>query len=174
MEEMTQVPFEVDEQGLQMEGLDSDTSITAHARNLPLRRALELCLENVNGTELTWYLNDENKIGIIVPGCYDQRSTMVLNLTSLGITGDRLDHSRNSFKRNQRAVDRYHPGRGTISIIPGRHALIINQTRTVQREILQILADLRTLPKFQPLFPPASTKPVTRTTTWLRKRPKPW
>lgn len=163
LEEMTQVPFDVDEQGLQMEGLDSDTSITAHARNLPLRRALELCLENVNGTELTWYLNDENKIGIIVPGCYDQRSTMVLNLTSLGITGDRLDQFAELLQNETSGPwDRYHPGRGTISIIPGRHALIINQTRTVQREILQILADLRTLPKFQPLFPPASTKPVTR------------
>lgn len=163
LEEMTQIPFHVDKQGLQREGLDSDSLIAARARDLPLRRALEICLEGVNGVPLTWYLDDEDKIGITVPGCYEQRFTMVLNLTSLGITGDRLEQFAELVQNETRGPwDRDEPGGGTLSIIPGRNALIINQTRTCQREILQILADLRTLPKDQPLFSPASTMPVTR------------
>lgn len=160
--EMTHVPLDLDEQGLQSAGLDTDTLVSAHANDLTLRRALELGLENVNGSQLTWYLEDE-KIGITIAGCDFPNTTMILNFTSLGITGDRLDQFAELIQNETSGPwDRDEPGSGEISVIPGRNALIIHQTRTVQREILQILADMRTLPTSQPLFPPASTKPVTR------------
>lgn len=163
LKEMTGVTIQIDIQSLQDAGLDADTLISARAKELPLRRALEIHLENVNGTELMLWVEDDAISITTGEKANEAYATMILNVTSLGITGDRLEQFAELIQNETSGPwDRDEPGTGTISMIPSRNALIIRQTRNVQREILQMLADLRTLPKDQPLFPPASTQPVTR------------
>ncbi len=155
--EMTGANFRLDEQTLTDVGLDTDNLIDAKAKNLPLSRALELALSNVNGSELMVVIEDGVfKITSGEKAC-ERYETILYNLGSLGITGERLEEFVTLLEAETSGpweVDE--PGTGSISVYPNRSSLLVRQTPNVQREILALLRDLRTLPKDEPLFP--STK----------------
>ncbi len=155
--EMTGANFRLDQQTLTDAGLDADTLIDAKAKNLPLSRALELNLSNVNGSYLMIVIEDG--VFKITSGekASERYETILYNLGSLGITGERLEEFVTLLEAETSGpweVDE--PGTGSISVYPNRSSLLVRQTPNVQREILDLLRDLRTLPKDEPLFP--STK----------------
>ncbi len=155
--EMTGANFRLDEQTLTDVGLDTDNLIDAKAKNLPLSRALELNLSNVKGSYLMIVIED-GVFNIIDGSKYcGVYVTILYNLGSLGITGERLEEFVTLLEAETSGpweVDE--PGTGSISVYPNRSSLLVRQTPNVQREILALLRDLRTLPKDEPLFP--STK----------------
>lgn len=53
------IPIRLDEQALTDAGLDADTRVNLVISGISLRSALKLLLENVNGTELTYVIEDE-------------------------------------------------------------------------------------------------------------------
>lgn len=53
------IPIRLDEQALTDAGLDADTRVNLVISGITLRSALKLLLENVNGTELTYIIEDE-------------------------------------------------------------------------------------------------------------------
>ena len=151
--EMTGAHFSCHEQTLTDAGFDADTLIVARSKNLPLSKALESVLSNVNGAYLMIVLEDGVfKITHGEQNC-GRYETVLYNLSSLSITGERLDEFAALLEAETSGPwDSDEPGTGRIRVYSQHSSLLVRQTPYVQREILALLRDLRTLPKDQLLF----------------------
>lgn len=154
--ELVDARIAVDEKVLQDEGVKVDFQFDARAKNLSLSVALRECLDNLANAKLTVVAED----GILKVTSLEKASTgreqILYNLGSLGITGDRLDDFVELILSSTTGPwDVDEPGTGTIGVHRGRSAMIVRQSSSVHREILELLRELRTLPESEPLFQPA-------------------
>ena len=159
--DLTGMSFKLDQQPLSDAGLDAETKLNARAKGLPLEIALRVNLMNVNGVELTVVAEDDVILLTTVENANLKYETILYNLESLGITGDRLDEFVAVLETETSGPwDRDEPGTGTVGTFPLRSAILVRQTSHVQREILEILSNLRTLPTEEPLFSPRVDSPT--------------
>jgi hypothetical protein len=158
LQELTGARFHCDEQALTDCGLAPDTRIDARSRGLRLQRALEINLGSTNGealhdTALTWAIEDGAIKFTTAEKASERYESILYNVGQMGITGDKVGQLITLLEFETTGPwDAEQPGTGTITQLPSRNSILVRQTPRVHREILTLLADLRTLPKSQPLF----------------------
>ena len=127
---------------------------------LPLYAALQKALGNVNGTELTVHMSDEECHILTKEKADVMYETVLYRVGPLGMTGEKLDEFVSMLEQETCGPwDCDEPGTGTISGIQPRSILAVRQVQRVQREILEILRGLRPRPTVRST---PTAKPVIR------------
>lgn len=164
--ETTGERVELDTQALNDAGIDSEATLSARAKNINLGTALREDLAEVNDTELTVTVQHGSYWITTAEDAEQHYETIVYQMESLGITGDRLTQWVELVQSETSGPwDADEPGTGTIVAMPKSHHVVIRQTAKVQREIAGLLHSLRSLPPEEPLFSsssPVSMVPETR------------
>ena len=149
--QLTGAKFRLDQQGLTDAGLDEDTRVNARAVNLPLHVALQQMLGNVNGTELTVQVSDEECLITTKEKADLMYETVLYRVGPLGMTGERLIQFVAMLEQETSGPwDADEPGTGTIVFLKTENIVAVRQTQRVHREILEILRGLRPTPTVSP------------------------
>ena len=158
LEAATGAKFRLDQQALTDAGLDEDTRVNARAVNLPLHVALQQMLSNVNGTELTVQVSDEECLITTKEKADLMYETVLYRVGPLGMTGERLTEFVAMLEQETSGPwDADEPGTGTIVFMKTGNIVTVWQIQRVHREILEILRGLRPTPTVPPQ---SSARPV--------------
>ncbi len=151
----TDARIRIDTQALVNSGLDEETRVVARAVNLPLIVALQTILGDVNGTELTVIVANEECLITTAEAANEMYETVLYRVGPLGMTGEKLNEFVAMLEQETSGPwDADEPGTGTICGIAPRSLLAVRQVQRVHREILEILRDLR---------PKSAATPVAQT-----------
>ncbi len=151
----TDARIRIDTQTLADAGLDEETRVVARAVNLPLIVALQTILRDVNGTELTVIVANEECLITTAEAANEMYETVLYRVGPLGMTGEKLNEFVAMLEQETSGPwDADEPGTGTICGIAPRSLLAVRQVQRVHREILEILRDLR---------PKSAATPVAQT-----------
>ncbi len=139
--------FRLDEQSLTDAGLDAETRLEARAVKLPLFVALQMSLTNINGTELTIHVCDNECRIMTAEKANEKYETVLYRMGVWGITAAKIDEFAAMIESETSGPwDAEEPGTGNLFWLPGRNILAVRQTQRVHREILEILRGLRPTP----------------------------
>lgn len=146
LEQLTGARYALDVPALNDAGLDADSRLNARAIDLPLHVALKQHLSDVNGTELTYRISDDQIQITTAEKANEQYETVIYNVRDFGISTPHLEACISAIENETTGPwDSDEPGTGTICAIEPLGVLVIRQTQRQHREVLEYLREIQRL-----------------------------
>jgi hypothetical protein len=132
------VEIQLDKRALDDGGIGTDTPITRNLRNISLRSALDLMFSEHS---LTWIIDHEVLMITTAKTADERRETCVYNLGAL--IGERSAEELSQVIWKSLVPVGQRDENADLSVIPYRHLLIVRHSQQGQRQVAQLLEQLK-------------------------------